>query len=91
MPEAEWLDDGETLSYLHSCVSTRRQRVRVLAQALPGIAMLPAVTEFQHRLVEDMRFEDHAGLPSSKRSRDSISFARGSVRVHEDSYTACES
>ena len=29
MPEADWLDDGETLSYLHSCVSTRRQRVRV--------------------------------------------------------------
>ena len=29
MPEAEWLDDGETLTYLHSCVSTRRQRVRV--------------------------------------------------------------
>ena len=24
-----WLDDGETLTYLHSCVSTRRQRVRV--------------------------------------------------------------
>ena len=29
MPEAEWLDDGETLTYLHSCVSTRPQRVRV--------------------------------------------------------------
>jgi type IV secretion system protein TrbE len=29
MPEAEWLDDGETLTYLHSCVSTRRQQVRV--------------------------------------------------------------
>lgn len=29
MPEADWLDDGKTLSYLHSCVSTRRQRVRV--------------------------------------------------------------
>jgi type IV secretion system protein TrbE len=29
MPEAGWLDDGETLSYLHSCISTRRQRVRV--------------------------------------------------------------
>src|SRR6202034_3421443 len=29
MPEAEWLDDGDTLTYLHSCVSTRRQRVRV--------------------------------------------------------------
>jgi type IV secretion system protein TrbE len=29
MPEAEWLDDAETLTYLHSCVSTRRQRVRI--------------------------------------------------------------
>mgnify|MGYP002723422061 CR=1 FL=1 len=29
MPEAYWLDDGATLTYLHSCVSTRRQRVRV--------------------------------------------------------------
>ena len=29
VPEARWLDDGETLTYLHSTVSTRRQRVRV--------------------------------------------------------------
>ncbi len=29
MPEARWLDDTGTLTYLHSCVSTRRQRVRV--------------------------------------------------------------
>ena len=29
MPEAEWLGDGETLTYLHSCVSTNIQRVRV--------------------------------------------------------------
>jgi type IV secretion system protein VirB4 len=29
MPEADWLDDGDTLTYLHSCISTRRQRVRV--------------------------------------------------------------
>ena len=29
MPELRWLDDEETLTYLHSCVSTRRQRVRV--------------------------------------------------------------
>ncbi|RIA46764.1 type IV secretion system protein VirB4 [Hephaestia caeni] len=29
MPEARWLDDGQTLTYLHSCVSTRRQKVRV--------------------------------------------------------------
>jgi type IV secretion system protein VirB4 len=29
VPDAEWLDDAETLTYLHSTVSTRRQRVRV--------------------------------------------------------------
>ncbi|MGK7755178.1 conjugal transfer protein TrbE [Roseovarius sp. C03] len=29
MPEAEWLSDEETLTYLHSTVSTRAQRVRV--------------------------------------------------------------
>jgi len=29
MPEITWLDDEETLTYLHSTVSTRRQRVRV--------------------------------------------------------------
>ena len=29
MPEVAWLSDAETLTYLHSCVSTRRQRVRV--------------------------------------------------------------
>lgn len=29
LPEARWLDDGETLSYLHATVSTKRQRVAV--------------------------------------------------------------
>ncbi|MDP0926531.1 conjugal transfer protein TrbE [Paracoccus onubensis] len=29
MPECRWLDDGETLSYLHSTISTNRQRVGV--------------------------------------------------------------
>jgi len=29
VPESGWLDDGETLTYLHSTISTRRQRVRV--------------------------------------------------------------
>ncbi|MGF6227847.1 type IV secretion/conjugal transfer VirB4 family ATPase [Inquilinus ginsengisoli] len=29
VPEATWLDDAETLSYLHACISTRRQRVAV--------------------------------------------------------------
>ena len=29
MPEVGWLDDGATLTYLHSTISTRQQRVRV--------------------------------------------------------------
>ncbi|RWC42204.1 MAG: conjugal transfer protein TrbE [Mesorhizobium sp.] len=29
MPECCWLDDAETLTYLHGCVSTNRHRVRV--------------------------------------------------------------
>ena len=29
MPECRWLDDSETLTYLHSTVSTKRHRVRV--------------------------------------------------------------
>ena len=29
MPELRWIDDEETLTYLHSTVSTKRQRVRV--------------------------------------------------------------
>jgi type IV secretion system protein TrbE len=34
MPEAFWLDDAQTLTYLHSCVSTRRHPV-----AVPEVAM----------------------------------------------------
>lgn len=29
MPDCEWLDDAETLTYLHGCISTKRHRVRV--------------------------------------------------------------
>jgi type IV secretion system protein VirB4 len=29
MPEVEWLGDADTLTYLHSCISTKHQRVRV--------------------------------------------------------------
>ncbi|KMY86397.1 Conjugative transfer protein TrbE [Candidatus Paraburkholderia calva] len=29
MPSCSWLDDAETLTYLHACVSTHRHRVRV--------------------------------------------------------------
>jgi type IV secretion system protein TrbE len=29
VPDAAWLDDAETLTYLHSCISTKRHHVRV--------------------------------------------------------------
>ncbi|TIV56228.1 MAG: conjugal transfer protein TrbE, partial [Mesorhizobium sp.] len=29
MPECQWLDDGETLTYLHSTISTKRHRVHL--------------------------------------------------------------
>ena len=29
VPEAAWLSDSETLTYLHACISTKRHRVRV--------------------------------------------------------------
>jgi type IV secretion system protein VirB4 len=41
MPEIDWLDDGETLTYLHSCISTRRQRVRVPEVPMHLDAILP--------------------------------------------------
>jgi type IV secretion system protein TrbE len=41
MPEAEWLDDAETLTYLHSCISTRRVRVRVPETPMHLDAILP--------------------------------------------------
>ena len=41
MPEVDWLDDEETLTYLHSCISTRQQRVRVPETPMHLDAFLP--------------------------------------------------
>jgi type IV secretion system protein TrbE len=41
MPEAEWLDDSETLTYLHACISTKVQRVRVPETPAYLDALLP--------------------------------------------------
>lgn len=41
MPEVEWLDDGATLTYLHSTISTNRQRVRVPEVPMHLDALLP--------------------------------------------------
>jgi type IV secretory pathway VirB4 component len=41
VPETEWLDDADTLTYLHSCISTRDQRVRVPEVPMYLDAILP--------------------------------------------------
>ncbi len=41
MPETAWLDDAETLTYLHACISTKRQRVRVPDVPMYLDAILP--------------------------------------------------
>ena len=41
MPEILWLDDEETLTYLHACVSTRRHAVAVPEVAMHLDALLP--------------------------------------------------
>ena len=41
MPEVEWLDDGATLSYLHSTISTNRLQVRVPEVPMHLDALLP--------------------------------------------------
>jgi type IV secretion system protein VirB4 len=41
MPDAQWLDNTETLTYLHSCISTKRQRVRVPEIPMYLDALLP--------------------------------------------------
>jgi type IV secretion system protein TrbE len=41
MPEAVWLEDSETLTYLHACISTKVQRVRVPETPVYLDALLP--------------------------------------------------
>ncbi|WP_425063473.1 conjugal transfer protein TrbE [Pyruvatibacter mobilis] len=41
MPECRWLDDAETLTYLHSTISTNRHRVRVPEVPMHLDALLP--------------------------------------------------
>ena len=41
MPEAEWLDDPETLTYLHSCISAPTRRCRSSALTLSARPMSP--------------------------------------------------
>jgi len=69
MPEAEWLTDGETLTYLHSTISTRRQRVRVPEVPMHLDAILadePLLGGLAPRLGDmNLRTLTILGLPSS--------------------------
>jgi len=69
MPEAEWLDDGETLSYLHSTVSTKRQRVRVPETPVYLDALLtdqPLIGGLEPRLGEqNLRTLTITGFPTA--------------------------
>jgi type IV secretion system protein VirB4 len=69
VPEAEWLDDVETLTYLHACISTNRHRVRVPEVPMHLDALLadqPLVGGLEPRLGErNLRTLTVIGFPSA--------------------------
>ena len=69
MPECDWLDDGETLTYLHSCVSTNRHRVRVPETPIYLDALLadqPLTGGLEPRLgAEHLRILTIIGFPTA--------------------------
>ncbi|AWX93232.1 conjugal transfer protein TrbE [Paracoccus mutanolyticus] len=69
MPECAWLDDGETLTYLHSTISTNRQRVRVPEVPMHLDALLadqPLTGGLEPRLGEQhLRVLTITGFPSA--------------------------
>jgi len=69
VPEVRWLDDGETLTYLHSTISTRRQRVRVPETPMHLDALLadePLTGGLEPRLGEHhLRTLTITGFPSA--------------------------
>jgi type IV secretion system protein VirB4 len=69
VPEAAWLSDQETLSYLHSCCSTKRHRVRVPEVPMYLDAFLvdePLVGGLEPRLAKtDLRILTIMGFPSA--------------------------
>lgn len=69
VPEARWLDDGETLTYLHSTISTKRQRVRVPETPMYLDAILadePLVGGLEPRLgSQHLRTLTVTGFPSA--------------------------
>ncbi|MFG1314774.1 conjugal transfer protein TrbE [Xanthobacter autotrophicus] len=69
MPECAWLDDSETLTYLHSCVSTKRHRVRVPETPIYLDALLadqPLIGGLEPRLGnEHLRVLTVTGFPTA--------------------------
>ncbi len=69
MPECAWLDDAETLTYLHSCVSTKRHRVRVPETPIYLDALLadqPLTGGLEPRLgTEHLRILTIVGFPTA--------------------------
>ncbi|KFC62043.1 Conjugal transfer ATPase TrbE [Devosia sp. LC5] len=69
MPECRWLDDVETLTYLHSTVSTKRHRVRVPETPMHLDALLadqPLTGGLEPRLGEaHLRILTIVGFPSA--------------------------
>ena len=68
-PEIAWLEDGETLTYLHGCISTRRQDVRVPETPMHLDALLadePLVGGLEPRLGKaHLRTLTVVGFPSA--------------------------
>lgn len=68
LPEARWLEDSETLTYLHSTISTKRQRVRVPETPMHLDALLadePLVGGLEPRLGDQhLRTLTIIGFPS---------------------------
>lgn len=69
MPECHWLDDGETLTFLHSTVSTKRHRVRVPETPVYLDALLadqPLTTGLEPRLGDHhLRMLTITGFPTA--------------------------
>lgn len=69
MPECHWLDDSESLTYLHSAISTQRHRVRVPETPIHLDALLadqPLTGGLQPRLGDQhLRILTIVGLPTA--------------------------
>jgi type IV secretion system protein VirB4 len=66
MPECRWLDDGETLTYLHGCVSTHRHRPCSRNADLDALlADQPLIGGLEPRLGAHLRVLTVTGFPTA--------------------------